>query len=71
MQNYFSDEFIISIHIPSLIDGLKHNEKRDRAGNIMLIEQTLYLSNSATGKLAALNFVNETKRCSNFNLIAL
>lgn len=71
MQNYFSDEFIISIHVLSLIDGLKHNQKRDGAGNIMLTEQTFYLSNSATGKLAALNFLNETKRCSNSNLIAL
>lgn len=69
MQNYFSDEFIISIPILSLIDGLKHNQKRDRAGNIMLIEQTRYLSNSVIGKLAVLNFVNETKRCSNFNLL--
>lgn len=71
MQNYFSDELIISIHILSLTDGLKHNQKRDEAGNIMLIEQTLYLSNSAIGKLAALNFVNGTKRCSKSNLIAL
>lgn len=71
MQNYFPDEFIISIHILSLIDGLNHNQKRNGAGNIMLIEQTLYLSNSAIGKLAALNFVNETKRCSNPKLIAL
>lgn len=37
----------------------------------MLIEQTLYLGNSAIGKLAALNLVNKTKRCSNSNLLAL
>lgn len=46
-------------------------KKEMELGNIMLIEQTLYVSNSAIGKLAALNFVNETKRCSNSKLIAL
>lgn len=47
---FFSDEFIIPIHILILIDSLKHNQNRDGTGNIMLKEQTLYLGNSAIGK---------------------